>query len=134
MNPATWHWKWIIWQVVIPLAGPVLISAGVVCLWQLGDDAFRINWHIVLDVSPWALTFFCMTLIGAAMSDLWPKISNHAMLVLCLFAIFFTTAIYASFIVIWRHRPGFEPGTAVYVFAFFLVALSVIFCHVASET
>src|ERR1700686_3489786 len=115
MHPATWKWKWIFWQVLAPVVGPIVISALVVILWQTGNPQFKADWRIIIDVSPWALTFYAVTLIGATMSDLWPKFSDHwvlgASLIVTAFA--FSVALYASLIVIWRHGSGFVPGTPV---------------------
>jgi hypothetical protein len=63
MNPKTWQWDWITWQVLAPILGPILISSVVVLLWQTGTRNFPIKWGIVVDVTPWALTFYCITLL-----------------------------------------------------------------------
>jgi hypothetical protein len=129
MNPMAWEWKWIFWQVIVPIFGPITISAAVVLAWWSGEQKFLINWHIIVDVSPWALTFYCITLIGATMNDLWPNLSAHPALGVALIIVALAVALYASFIVIWRHDPTFSPGTSVYVVTFMLLAISIPLCH-----
>ena len=62
------------WQVLAPVLGPILISVLVVFLWSTGQPGFQMDWSIIVDVSPWALTFYTITLIGATMNDFWPKL------------------------------------------------------------
>ena len=65
MHPKEWLWSWILLQVVAPLVGPILISIIVVFAWQTGNLNFCIDWPIIFDdISPWALTFYCITLGG----------------------------------------------------------------------
>src|SRR6266478_5697885 len=124
MHPKDWKWKWIFWQVLAPILGPILISAGVVFLWSTGQPGFQMDWHIIVDVSPWALTFYAITLIGATMNDFWHKMGDHWMLGAGLFGIATAVALYASFIVVWRHDPKFVVGTPVYTVTLFLLFLS----------
>ena len=129
MNPMSWKWDWICWQVIAPIFGPIVISAIVVLAWQSGEPKFVINWHIILDVSPWTLTFYCITLIGASINALWPNLSDHPALVGSLMLVAIAVALYASFIVIWRHDPAFSPGTPVYIVTFILLAISIPLCY-----
>jgi hypothetical protein len=133
MNPINWKWKWIFWQVIAPVAGPIMISALVVFAWRSGQNTFKVDWSVVLDVSPWALTFYTITLIGATMNDLWPKLGDHAALGVFLIVVAFSVALYASFIVIWRHDRAFVPGTSVYLVTCLLLAISVVLCHRAAK-
>jgi len=122
-------WKWILWQVLVPIFGPIIISAIVVLAWWTGQPQFPINWRIIVDVTPWALTFYCITLIGATMNDLWADLLAHPALGLSLMMVALAVALYAAFIVIWRHNPAFVPGTPVYVSTFILLGISIVLCH-----
>jgi len=125
-----WQWKWIIWQVVAPILGPLAISAGVALLWSTGDPGFSINWQVIIDeVTPSALTFYAITLIGATMNDLWPKLSDHPVLGSSLMVTAFAVALYGAFIVIWRHNSQFTAGKPVYVVTFVLLGISIYLCH-----
>jgi hypothetical protein len=64
-------WEWAFWQVGAPLGTPILFSLAGALLWELGPQPFTIKWDLILDASPWALSFFSLTLIGAALHDLW---------------------------------------------------------------
>jgi hypothetical protein len=129
----TWKWKWICWQVLVPILGPIVISALVVLAWQSGNPSFKADWSVVLDVTPWALTFYTVTLIGSTMNDLWPKLGNHKGLGSSLMMVAFSVTLYASLIVIWRHDASFIPGRSVYMVTFILLGISVVLCHRASE-
>jgi hypothetical protein len=126
-------WHWILWQVLAPIFGPIAISIGVVLLWQTGNPNFRISWPIILDVSPWALTFYCFTLIGTTMNDLWPNFKDRPILVIGLIVVALMVAIYASFMVIWRHDPNFRPGTNVYVVTFIFLGISIPLCYAGAK-
>jgi hypothetical protein len=125
-------WNWLLWQVLVPLLSPIVFSTIFVFLWSTGQPKFVINWHIIADVSPWALTFYCFALIGSSMKELWPKISNHTVLGLFLFIDAIAVALYAAFMVIWRHDPSFTPGPPVYFVAILLLAETVVLCHQAA--
>ena len=116
--------------MLTPLIGPVVISGVVVCLWWVGDPKFKINWHLLIDdLTPWALTFYAITLIGATMKDLWSKLSVHPVLGVSLLLTAFTVAVFESFIVIWRHDSQFVAGTSVYLVTCFLLGVSIYLCH-----
>jgi hypothetical protein len=127
------QWKWIFWQVLAPVLGPVLISVLVVFLWSTGQPGFKMDWGIIVDVSPWALTFYTITLIGATMNDFWHKLGDHQVLGVGLIVIAIAVALYASFIVVWRHDPKFTVGTPVYAVTLFLLCLSIVLCHQATK-
>ena len=130
MNPKSWQWDWLGWQVFAPILGPIAVSATVVGLWQMGVSSFKIDWAIVCDdVSPWALSFYCVTLVCVTMHDFWPKLPTHPVLGVSLILAAFSVAIYASFIVIWRHNSTFHPGTKLWQMAFIFLAAVVWLCH-----
>jgi hypothetical protein len=123
-------WEWLLWQVAVPILGPIAISAIGVLLWSTGQPRFSINWHLVIgEVTPWALTFYCMTLIGASMHSLLPTIAQRRALGWALISAAAGVAIYAAMIVVWRHDPTFTPGGPVYMVTGGLLVLSVYLCH-----
>lgn len=132
MNPKSWQWDWLGWQVIAPIFGPIAVSTLVVALWQTGVSNFKIDWYIVCDdVSPWALSFYCVTLICVTMHDFWPRLPDHPVLGVGLILAAFSAAIYASFIVIWRHDPTFHAGTKLWQMTFIFLVAVVFLCHTA---
>ena len=132
MDPRTWQWDWLGWQVFAPICVPSAISAAVVWLWQMGPSSFPIDWAIVFDdVSPWALAFYCFTLICVTMHDFWPKLPKHPALGFGLIVAAISVAVYASFIVIWRHDHKFHAGTTLWQMTFILLAAVVFLCRLA---
>jgi len=133
VNPKDWNRKWLFWQVVAPIFGPILISAIAVLFWASIDARFKIKWDVILDVSPWALTFYTGTLIGATMDDFWPKVDTHRALAWALFGTAMAVALYAALIVIKRHDPDFVAGARVYAVTLMLLCISVVLCHQATR-
>lgn len=128
------NWQWLIWQVGIPLGGPVILSWLIVLAWGTGNPDFIPKWSVVLDVSPWALTSYSLALIGAALNELWPRMPDNRALGWGLFGCASTTAIYTAFMVIWRHNTAFEPGPNVYILTGLLLLVTIFLCHLAQST
>jgi hypothetical protein len=110
-----------------------VLSTLIVLAWKSGNPGFVPRWKIILDVSPWALTFYTMTLIGASLNSLWPRLSIHPLLGGSLIGVALAVGVYSAFIVIWRHRSDFQPGWNVYLIATFLLIVAVIICHNSSS-
>jgi hypothetical protein len=123
------EWPWLFWQVGIPILGQALISLLVVVAWKTINPGFMPMIGIILDVTPWALTFYALTLIGATLNGLWPKISDHGSLAVWLLVVAFFSALYTSLLVIRRHESTFVPGAAVYYVTLLLLFISVVLCH-----
>lgn len=121
--------KWLFWQVLAPLLAPVVISGFVIFAWSTGASTFRPNFKIVVDVSPWALTFYSLTLIGSTLHAMWSNLEKHSGIGISLILTAIAVALYASFMVVWRHDPYFTPGFPVYAVTFLLLIASVVLCH-----
>jgi hypothetical protein len=133
MHPRNWNRRWLFWQVFAPIVGPILISALAVLFWESIEPTFKTKWDVIIDVTPWALTFYTITLIGATMNDLWPKLGDHPTLGVSILIVGFSVGLYAALIVIRRHDPTFVPGTQGYTLTLILLILSVILCHQATK-
>jgi hypothetical protein len=133
MHPRDWNRRWLFWQVFAPIVGPILISALAVLFWESIEPKFQTKWDVIIDVTPWALTFYTITLIGATMNDLWPKLGDHPTLGVSILIVGFSVGLYAALIVIRRHDPTFVPGTQGYTLTLILLILSVILCHQATK-
>jgi len=99
-----------------------------------GNPDFKPNMKIIADVSPWALAFYTLTLVGSALNELWPKISQHQAIGLGLFIVSLAVTVYASFTVIWRHSGTFVPGESVYYVMLVLLGCAVWLCHQSYST
>jgi hypothetical protein len=124
--------KWLCWQVAFPLGVPIVASFLFSLLWKTGNPDFHINVQVVFDVSPWALIFYSMTLIGSTLHEYWIKVVSHKLLLIGMIFTIMSVAIYASFIVIWRQYGNFTPSIDVYAVTGFLLIISVIVCHTSS--
>jgi len=94
------NWQWLLWQVGVPLGGPVVLSCLIVLLWQTGMPDFVPQWSVVLDTSPWTLTFYTLALIGAALNELWPRISAQKALGGSLIGLASLAQIFVAFLLI----------------------------------
>jgi hypothetical protein len=129
----TIKWDWVFWQVVAPLFTPIAISLAVVFYAQLGPHPYPIKWDIVADAPPWALIFFCLTLIGAALHDLWPE-KQHDRLAFILLVLGFFLAILAGKMVDWRQtESNFTPGAPLYLTTGVFLFVSIGLCHRAAK-
>ena len=134
MNPRTWEWQWILWQVLLPIFGPIVISFLVALGWSTGPTQFHMKPEVILDVTPWALLFYSITLICVTMNDLWPNLNQHPVLGWGLIGVAIVASIYASMIVIWRHDPKFESSGPIYFVTLLLLLVSIILCHQSAKT
>jgi len=125
------NWQWLLWQVAVPLGGPIALSCLIILLWQTGMPDFVPQWSIILDASPWTITFYTLALIGATLNDLWPHISAQKALGGWLIALASFAQIYTAFLVLWRHNTTFIPNHSVYVCAACMLVLAIALCHVA---
>ena len=125
--------SWLAWRVAVPLLTPIIISFVVIMAWASGSPHFTPNIRIALDVSPWALTFYALTLIGSTLNEFWPKLATHPALGVALFLVAGSVTLYAAFMVIWRHDPAFVPGLPVYGVTIVLLFISVILCHIGYQ-
>lgn len=126
-------WKWLAWQVGLPLGGPVVLSAIFVAFWWTLANSFVPRIDVVLDITPWAITFYGLTLIATALRELWPLYSRHPGLFIWLVLLAIAIVIYYAFMVIVRHESTFVPKTSVYIVTIALVAAATYFCHEANR-
>jgi len=125
------NWQWLLWQVGIPLGGPIVLSCLIVLLWQTGMPDFVPQWSIILDFSPWTLTFYALALIGGALYELWPYISTQRSLGSYLIGAGSAAQLYAAFLVVWRHNSAFAPTRGIYICASGILLLAVVLSHKA---
>jgi hypothetical protein len=127
--------EWAFWQVVAPLGTPIFFSFLAVLFWELGPQPFTIKWDLILDSSPWALSFFSLTLIGAALHDL--SIAKRLGIrglggILGVIGVFI--GFFANDLVVWRQTiPNYAPELPIYCVAIFVLAVSIYFCHKAAN-
>ena len=101
------NWQWLLWQVGVPLGGPIVLSCLIVLLWQTGMPDFVPQWSIVLDASPWTLTFYTLALIGLGS----------------------LAQIFIAFLLVWRHNVAYTPNRNVYLCAVGMLLLAVALGH-----
>lgn len=127
------NWNWLAWQVGIPLGGPVLLSAVFVALWWTLKTGFAPQWPIILDITPWAMTFYVLTLIATALRELWPHYATHPALFIWLAILAALIIAYYAFMVIVRHEETFVPAASVYIVTTVLLVTAVFLCHQANS-
>jgi len=127
------NWPWLVWQVVVPLGGPVVLSWLIMLTWQTGNPDFVPQWRIALDITPWALVFYALALMGTALNELWPQISTHARLGSLLIVTTVYAHTYAALLIIWRHNRTFIPNRTVYIVAAFVLLLAIVLSHTATS-
>ena len=102
-------------------------------MWLSGQPKFQMNWHVIVDVTPWALTFFTMGMLGNGFNDIWDQRATRGALFFFLIVEAAAVLIYASFIVIWRHDPNFVAPPSVYVLTIMILITSGFSCYFAAK-
>ena len=120
-------WRWLGFQVGVPLLLPALLSALFVLAWKSLDASFVPDWRLVVDLTPWAIAVYSLTLIGGAFDRAWGRLDRGPLSLLWLCA--FANAVYYSFLVIRRHDPQFMVHAGAYYVTAMLMVLSVIICY-----
>lgn len=134
-------YRWVGMQVLLPILGPVIISTVVVLFWVSLDEKFIPNWLLIVDVGPWALVFYTVTLVFTSLQSLLPKAKDHGVLVGAMIVVALFVTIYAGCMELFRQSALQKmastdaaavaiPGSAYYV-AVLLLLIAVCLCHQA---
>ncbi|HEU0222474.1 MAG TPA: hypothetical protein VFR34_09750 [Paracoccaceae bacterium] len=124
------YWGWVLWQVTVPVLGPFVLAAGILALWATGAPAFQPNYGtLIAYVSPWALTVYSLTLLGSTFHALVPKLGTHPALGVAMLVLLMVVGVYAAFIAVWQHDPGFRPSGEVYTVAGVLLFVTIVLGH-----
>lgn len=121
--------RWLLAQVAVPVAGPILIAGCIAFLWSLGKPEFEPDLWVIVDITPCALTFFNLALISTTLSAVWSRISARAFLVGATITVGVIIATLHAFTVVWRHDADHAPKTDVYSMTFALTAISASLCN-----
>lgn len=119
--------RWIWFQVCIPAVLPILLSGLFVFGWETLTPAFSANWKVILDVTPWAIAIYSLTLIGGTFDRSWSKLDKAHLSSLWLVAA--ANAIYYSMLVIRRHDPQFVVSGSAYYVTLVLMVCSIVICY-----
>jgi len=120
-------WRWLAFQVGIPAILPILLSALFVFGWETLTPSFNADVKVILDVTPWAIAVYSLTLIGGAFDRSWSKLDKSHLCWLWVAAA--ANAIYYSMLVIRRHDPHFVVNGAAYYVTGVLMVCSIIICY-----
>ncbi|MFU7529093.1 hypothetical protein [Qipengyuania sp. ASV99] len=125
--------RWLMWNFLAPLAGPLAVSMLFMLAWKLGEPEFEISIARWLDISPWALVTYTVTLIGSNFDDYFRAEKPFDSLViqsgLCLLAI----VVFGAFITIWAQDPDWKPTARIYIPTVILLVASVRVCYVMQK-
>ena len=129
-------WRWIFWQIVVPVFGPTLIALAVAVAWMSLEPTFSIRWAVVVDITPWATTFYCITLVCSTMHALWERIVASETVgaefynrFTSLMMIASAVVLYNALTVIKRHDPSFAAPSAAYWVTAVLMIVSVVLSY-----
>jgi hypothetical protein len=125
----SWDWTWLSWQVGVPLVAPILLAALFAALWWSLSADFSPNLSILIDVTPWALATYSLTLLSTTLGRFWDRLPAHKWLGAGLIVAALFDGIYYAFMVIKRHEPGFEVTSSSYYVMTVLVAAAILLCY-----
>lgn len=127
MQRLDWNWLW--WQVGLPLFSPILLSAIFAFFWWSLADTFHPELKVLVDLTPWALATYSLTLVGSALRIFWPQFLTRSWLGVGLIVVAGADTIYYAFMVIRRHDPAFAVSSSAYVVTGVLVSASILLCY-----
>jgi hypothetical protein len=132
-HPKRWKWSWLSWQVLSPLVGPIAVSFVAALLLKTMQHDVSLNRDVIVDVTPWALIFFTLALLGGGFNDVWPTLGRHKILFGFLVVEAVVVLMYVETTVSWRlQHPGVAPDVGVWVAAFIMLVASILLCHEAA--
>lgn len=128
------NYRWIWWQVVVPVIGPIALGAAFIALWSTGARGFVPDYaNALANMSPWGLTFYSIALLGSTLNTFWPKLRDHPGLGIAMIVDALAVCVYAGFIAVWRHDSAFVPGAEVYTVTIILLAITIVTCHISYQ-
>jgi len=122
-------WRWIIVQVIVPIFGPIVLSLLFAIGWSTGANGFEPDFRIIIDITPRALTFYCLVLISMTMSGFWPRLGDNPVVGGTTIMTGVLVAVYYAFTVVWRHDPDYVPNESTYLATVVLAVASVVVSH-----
>lgn len=124
-------WKWLWWQVGLPLFAPILLSIVFALFWWSLSPGFMPKVEVLVDLTPWALATYALTLIGTTLGSFWNRMAQHRALGTSLLAVAGVDTIYYAFMVIRRHDPAFAATSEypAYFVTAMLVAAAIVLCY-----
>jgi len=127
------NWNWLIIQVVIPIIGPIILSAVFAFAWSTGPNTFSPDLAIIVDITPRALSFYCLVLISISVSQIWHKLSANPFVGGSAIVMGALVAVYYAFTIVWRHDTAYMPSAETYYVTLVLTIGSVIVCHMCQR-
>lgn len=124
-----WDWKWIWWQVGLPIFVPIVTSLLCVILWGSLKPNFQVRFDLIIDITPWALATYSLALIGSTLRTFWKRLIDEVFLGITMLVVALVDTIYYAFMVIRRHDPSFVVTTDAYYVTVFIVVASVGLCY-----
>ncbi len=124
--------SWLAWEVLVPIGVPIVMTMVIDLMQQTGPHPPPFSLEVLVDLTPWTLTFFSLTLIAHSLRRLWPHIEAQKVPFVAIIGVAFVVALYAGFIVQWRHET-WKPDLRVYSVAAILTLVSVWFCHASAD-
>ena len=125
----SWDWPWLTWQVGVPLVGPVVLSGLFAALWWSLTSDFTPSLSILIDITPWALATYSLTLLSTTIGRFWDRLPTHKWVGIGLIVAALFDGIYYAFMVIKRHDPAFEVTSSSYYVMVVLVGAAILLCY-----
>lgn len=122
-----WDRRWLVFQIVVPLVAPALLAGLFVGAWTTVDPTFSPKLAVIVDLTPWAIVTYSLTLVGGTFDRSWDKLSKE---MLCwLWGAATVNAVYYALLVIRRHDPTFQAHADAYIVTLALMVGSIIVCY-----
>jgi hypothetical protein len=132
-TPTSVNKPWLLWEVMVPLGLPVIISIVVVVFEQTGPHPRDIDLQAAIDIALWTLCFFSFNLLASSMRRIWPKFSLHPAISIWMLATMIPVALYVGELVAWHQDASFKPGIDNYLVSGFLTVVAIWSSHASGR-
>lgn len=126
-------WRWLFVQVGVPLFGPIFLAGLFAFAWSTGPNGFKPRFDIILEITPRALTFYCIALISITVAGFWDCMSRNPVVGILAIGTGGVVAVYHSFTVVWRHEANYVPTAETYYVTLILTFASIVVCAMCEQ-
>ena len=126
-------WRWLFVQVGVPLVGPMVLAGIFAFAWSTGPNGFQPSLGIIVDITPRALTFYCIALISITVGNFWNDMQQNPVVGVLAIGTGVIVAVYHAFTVVWRHEANYIPTAETYFVTLVLTLASIVVCAMCEK-
>lgn len=126
-------WKWLAKNVGLPILAPIFLAGMMVFVWGLGDSNFSPDPWLVIDLTPWAISIYVLTLFGMHAAEIVDNRRGYPWTTGIAAVSWLANVLVFAVMVVWRHDSAWKPDNDLYVFVVILGAVAIYSCYQLRE-